>query len=411
VKRHLLLVPLALLMLAGGPGPARAQALPPIKHVFVIVLENKDYEQTFGADSPAPYLSKQLVAQGQLLPQYYGIGHVSLDNYVAMVSGQAPNPVTQSDCNIFQDFQPGTGPDANGQFVGLGCVYPTAVPTLMSQMDAKGLRWKGYMEDMGTPCNHPALNGQDNTQSATAQSQYATRHNPFMYFHGVIDNAADCAGKVRDLTDLPNDLVTEATTPNFTFITPDLCHDGHDATCADTSEKGGLPGEDEFLQQWVPQILASPAFQKDGLLVITYDEAEPQSDQSACCGEQPGPNSPLPGIGGLGGGRTGAVLLSPFVQPGTTNDTPYNHYSLLRSIEDLFGLDHVGFAAADGLVAFGPQVFARTFTAPSATTTTIGGVAATGALPSTGGPSLRWPAGAAALLGLWLLVRWRRASA
>jgi hypothetical protein len=281
----------------------------------------------------------------------------------------------------------------------------------MSQMDAKGLAWKGYMEAMGTPCNHPTLNGQDNTQSATAQSQYATRHNPFMYFHGVIDDAPSCAAKVRDLTDLPADLASEAATPNLVFITPDLCHDGHDATCADPSQKGGLEGEDEFLQHWVPQILASAAFQKDGLLVITYDEAEPQSDQSACCGEVPGPNSPLPGIGGPGGGRTGAVLLSPFVQPGTTNQTPYNHYSLLRSIEDAFGLDHIGFAAAAGLVAFGPDVYARTFTAPSPTTTVAGGVAATGALPPTGGPSLLWPAAAAALIGVWLVVRRTRARA
>ena len=111
----------------------------------------------------------------------------------------------------------------------------------------------------------------------------------------------------------------------------------------------------------MPKIEASPAFRKDGLLVITTDEAEPPSDASACCGEQPGPNSPLPGITAPGGGRTGTVVIGRCVSRGTQDATPYNHYSLLRSIEDLFGIrtggsdgkGHLGYAGASGLAAFG----------------------------------------------------------
>src|SRR5438876_5883446 len=133
---------------SAGRSPA-AGGLPPIKHVFIIVLENKDYDVTFGANSPAPYLSKTLTAKGQLLEQYYGIGHFSLDNYIAMLSGQAPNVETQSDCQIFTEFLPGApGPD--GQSIGQGCVFPASVKTLADQLSAKGLTWKGYMEDMGT---------------------------------------------------------------------------------------------------------------------------------------------------------------------------------------------------------------------------------------------------------------------
>src|SRR5690349_17306668 len=73
-------------------------APPPVKHVFIIVLENEDYESSFAEDSKAPYLSKQLTAEGQLLTQYYGTSHVSLGNYITMVSGVAPNTDTQSDC-------------------------------------------------------------------------------------------------------------------------------------------------------------------------------------------------------------------------------------------------------------------------------------------------------------------------
>src|SRR4051812_3506933 len=103
--------------------PARAAALPPVKHAFVIVLENKDYEQSFGSASPAPYLAKELTRQGQLLTQYFGTSHASLGNYLTMVSGQAPNPDTQADCNSgFKDIFPGT-PTPDGQTLGVGCVY------------------------------------------------------------------------------------------------------------------------------------------------------------------------------------------------------------------------------------------------------------------------------------------------
>src|SRR5207247_10859189 len=110
--------------------PAAHAALPPIKHVFIIVLENEDYDTTFGASSPASYLSRVLPREGLLLPNYHGIGHLSLDNYVAMVSGQGPNPITQSDCQVYMDVFPGTI-GADGQASGLGCVYPSSVTTIV----------------------------------------------------------------------------------------------------------------------------------------------------------------------------------------------------------------------------------------------------------------------------------------
>ena len=336
-----------------GSSPAVA-ATPAIGHVWVIELENKGFDQTFGPGSPAPYLATTLPTQGQLLTQYYGIGHVSLDNYVAEVSGQAPNTATQSDCMFYADFTPPAPVFApGGQAVGQGCVFPSGVRTVANQLSESGRTWKGYMQDMGSPCRHPALNTQDTTQSATAQSQYAARHNPFVYFHSIIDDAAYCNDHVVDLSALSGDLASAASTPDFSFITPDLCSDGHDATCADGGP-GGLPAADAFLQEWVPRITSSPSFQQDGLLIVLFDEADVSGnfDGSACCGEQPGPNSPMPGIGGPGGGRTGAVVLSPFVTAGSTNDTAFNHYSLLRSIEDIFGLSYLGYAGADGLQGF-----------------------------------------------------------
>jgi hypothetical protein len=237
------------------------------------------------------------------------------------------------------------------------------VKTLADQLQAKGLVWKGYMQDMGNDptreaasCAHPALNSPDGTQKATAKDSYATRHNPFVYFHSIIDSPL-CNQRVVPLTALPQDLASAADTPAFSFITPSLCDDGHDAPCAD-NRPGGLTSADLFLREWVPRITGSAAFADGGLLIVTFDEAD-SSDASACCGEGPGVNSPMPGIVGPGGGRVGAVLLSPYIKPGTVSRQPYNHYSLLRSLETLFSVSPLGLAGASGVNVVGADVFTQ----------------------------------------------------
>jgi hypothetical protein len=341
---------LALPAVAGAAQPA-------IGHVFVIVLENKDYDQSFGPQAKSPQLGQVLPSQGVLLTQYYGIAHNSLPNYIAMVSGQGPNPVTQSDCQVFQEFLPGTI-GADGQAMGSGCVYPSTVKTVADQLTAAGLTWGGYMEDMGNTttddktCRHPALNSPDSTQHATAADQYAARHNPFVYFHSIIDGP-DCHARDVPLDQLQGDLQSVGTTPNLTFITPDLCSDGHDEPCAD-GRPGGYGSIDAFLKEWVPRIEASPAYRQDGALIVTFDESE--SGAEGCC-VQDHPNTPNAGgqTPGPGGGRTGTVVISKFVSPGTKTDKPYNHYSFLRTIEDIFGLAPLGYAQQS--TAFGADVF------------------------------------------------------
>ncbi len=410
---------------AQPPGVTRA-ALPPgkINHVLVIELENEGYATTFGRRSPATYLNGTLRSKGELLQNYYAIGHASLDNYIAQVSGQAPNVDTQDDCSdsdhAFVNVTPAR-PDADqatnpGQVDGYGCVYPASVPTIASQLDAKYppnnethvAAWRAYEQDMGntpsrdrgtsdptggTDCAHPAIGATDTAETATRTDQYANRHNPFVWFHSVIDNTAECNANVVPLGrlaangspapsgHLAKDLRRESTTPRFGFITPNLCNDGHDATCAGPNSTGGyvggLTGADEFLHAWMPLILDSPAYKHgDMLVVITFDEADfggPGSG-AACCNEQPGPNTHAPGNAGAskdsaapGGGQIGALLLnSRYIVPGSTDTTgSYNHYSALRSYEDLLGLTtggadgegHIGYAAAKGLAPFGTDVF------------------------------------------------------
>ncbi len=337
---------------------------PPIRHVFIIVLENESASTTFARNSPAPYLAKTLRSEGAYLPNYHGVGHESNDNYVAMMSGQPPNMDNQGDCQLYGDFPVAT----TGQYgaeQGDGCIYPSGVQTIAGQLSRAHHTWRDYNEDMGnTPsreakrCGHPAVNSVDKTQTATAADQYATRHDPFVYFHSIIDNTTLCDTHVVNLKLLPHDLAHTADTPDYVFITPNLCHDGHDSPCKD-GESGGLTSANGFLKKWVPKITHSPAFhQQNGLLIITFDEAS-QSDASSCCGAIAGPDSPEPGITGPGGGDVGAVLLSPCIKPGTVSPQPYNHYTMLRGVEDIFHLGHLGYAQLPGERTFGSDVFTR----------------------------------------------------
>lgn len=362
MKARLLAAIVVTTLAAGLLAACAPRPLPPVKHVFIVNLENKGFTETFGPASPAKYLNNVLVPRGQLLDHYYGVAHLSAPNYIAQLSGQGPSPETQSDCMVYANFVEAGASD--GQAVGHGCVYPSNVRTVADQLTDAGRTWKGYMEDMGntpgepTTCRHPALNTPDGTQQAKPTDMYAARHNPFVYFHSIIDKPV-CASNDVPLDRLTSDLALARTTANLTYITPNLCNDGHDAPCAD-GRPGGLVSADAWLQQWIPKILASPAFKSDGVLVVTFDEAEAQgssADASSCCGEGPGPNSALPGITGLGGGRIGAVVVSRWTRAGYVNATPYNHYSLLRSVEDLFGLSHLGYANSSDVRSFGSDVF------------------------------------------------------
>ena len=350
---------------------ASAGGTPKPQHIFVIVLENQSYGTTFGEKSKAPYLARILPTLGVLVPNYYGIGHSSLPNYIALIGGQAPNRDTQLDCPMFSEFrlsQPEL--DAHGQALGRGCIYPPQVKALPDQLEAHGLSWKAYMEDMGNDpnreaatCGHSAIGAQEKSYNAAHGDKYAARHNPFLYFHTVIDDQSRCDGHIVNLDRLAADLKSAATTANYNFVTPNLCNDGHDPQCID-GEAGGMAAANHFLQTWVPRIISSPAFKKDGLLVVTFDETDMVGPEgsTACCAERPLASATQypPGLNGPGGGRIGAVMISPFITSGRISPEPYNHYSLLRSVEDFFGLDHLGYAAEPDLRSLGDDIFSKT---------------------------------------------------
>ena len=371
---------LSLTLLAGSmasaaPGPSGSFKVPAVKHVWVIDLENEGVAQSFGDPSADPYLAVTLRHEGAYLKNYYGIGHDSADNYIAQISGQAPDTQTQNDCSVWNAFTPAnqvTGP--YNQLTGDGCVYPASVQTVGNQLSSANLSWKAYLQDMGNDpardhttqtsqgpaCGHPATGAPDLTEGAEPADQYATRHEGFMYFQSVTGDQAYCDAHIVSFQPLLSDLKSASTTPDFSFIAPNLCNDGHDAPCV-TGDPGGLAQINSFLTLWVPQIMASPAYKDDGLILITFDEG---TTSTACCGETSGvsvshPNVAEPGMNGPGGGDVGLVALSPYVRPGTVSAVDYNHYSMLRTVEDIFGLSHLGDAAMPQVKPFGKDVFTR----------------------------------------------------
>src|SRR3954453_3168494 len=126
---------------------------PHVAHVWLLNIENLSYDRTFGLDqpgTPAPFMARDVPQQGARLTQFYAVGHNSLDNYIAQISGQAPDPETQDDCDPrgYSEFVD-AGAGAFGQPIGHGCIHPDAVKTLADQLNDHGMTWKGYMEDLG----------------------------------------------------------------------------------------------------------------------------------------------------------------------------------------------------------------------------------------------------------------------
>jgi hypothetical protein len=273
-----------------SPAPtASATTLPPFSHVFVIVLENEGADAILG-NAAAPYINS-LAAQYGVALRAYAITHPSLPNYIALTSGGTAN-LDGTDCSVDASVCHVSGNQTN----------------IADEIEASGRTWAAYMESMPQPC------GLDNTDL------YAVRHNPFVYYDDIRDGSNDrCATH-----DLPyaagrfQQALASGSVPDFVWITPNLCNDGHNACGGDP-----IAHSDAWLQQNVPPVLASAAFQHNGVLFITWDEG---SDSAACCGLA------------SGGGRVATLVISPLGKSMYQSSQSYSHYSLLRSIEDSWRL-------------------------------------------------------------------------
>ena len=316
-----------------------------VKHVFVISLASPGYEQSLGAQSQMPYLSATLRPQGELLSNYSLLGEAGLPNQVAAISGQPPNASTTAGCSTYAEFPPAAKAGANGVVSGAGCVYPVETLTLSDQLGSSRLTWRAYADGMadttGSPANcvHP---GPEEAETVVPGG-YTARQNPFVYFHSLLD-LGDCSANDLPIDQLTADLRKAEKTPSFSFVAPTLCNAGATGQCPVGGTEGPASA-DAFLSTWVPKILASPAYKADGLLIVDFASANPPV---------PAPEgTPAPTTDPL---RVGALLLSPFLTPGSTDASPYNPYSILRSNEDLFGLDPLGLAAAAKTKSFAPSL-------------------------------------------------------
>ena len=311
-----------------------------VKHVFVVSLASPGFDAAFGPQSQMPYLASTLRPQGALLSNYSLISNAGLPNEIAAVSGQPPNADTEGNCATYSEFPPNAQPDKQGSIAAAGCVYPVLTFNLVDQVSAAGLTWKAYLEDMekvpqGSPnCVKPDAAAADQTQGPRPGNEYAARHNPFIYFHSLLD-VGDCGLYDVPATQLAGDLASIKKTPNFAYIGPNLCHYGSNTTPCQDGSPGGAASADQYLSQVVPQILASPAYKKDGVLIVNFTERVPPD---------PATQSPV----------VGSLLVSKFLSPNSTVGTQYNPYSVLRSVEDLFGLDYIAGSKGKKTTSFAP---------------------------------------------------------
>jgi hypothetical protein len=340
-----------------GPGVSQAssavaaaplEGIPKYDHIVVLTLENENAGSTFAAGSPATYLNG-LRSQGVFVPDYYGTSHLSLTNYIAMASGQPANGLTNTDCSVVS-------------------LYVCAQSTLLfsggrhlgDQLEGAGLSWKAYLDGAPTLCFHGPYSTsltdlitpdpyQGDSQTPPAKD-YADRHNPFIYFPNLVGNPSRCAAHERPYTELAGD-VAGNTLPAFSFITPDTCHDGHDDVCSNGSP-GGLVGADQWLSTNLPPLI-SYLQSHNGLLIINFDE-----DGIAPTGVPALTDLVCLSCASLGlGGRTGAVMVGAGLTPGKVATGAYDHYSLLRTVEDSFGIaEHLNLAGLAKPLsgAFGP---------------------------------------------------------
>jgi hypothetical protein len=327
--------------------------LPKVKHVFVVMLKEGGVEET-GKTAAASYLGKELPQQGELLTNYFAVTAGALANQLALLSGQGPTPETAANCPNYADIAPATE-SAEGQVEGSGCVYPAATKTLPGQLAEAGLKSKAYVQGIedgagaGAPtaCRHPSAGVPDPNQSPTATDAYLTWRNPFVYFHSIVD-APECAETDVGLPQLSADLKLKADKfPALAYVAPDEAQ----------------------LEPLVAEIKESLAYKDGGMIVVTAAQAPQEgdnADQSGCCIDPAFPNLPPTGDGAPptgpvretgGGGRVGLLLLSPFVEPGTTSETYFNHFSLLATIEELFALERIGYAAEPAITGFDESIF------------------------------------------------------
>jgi hypothetical protein len=297
-------------------GPRVVHAAPAFSHIYEIMMENTNYEDIIGNTADAPYIN-YLANTYSFAANYYGVTHPSEPNYVASIAGD---------------------------FFGLHADDPTQrfdAKNLVDQLEAKGLTWATYQQGL------PSVGSTVNQYPATGSGLYVRKHNPFTLMNDILNNPTRMQN-IKPLDALATDL-NSGHAPNYAFIVPDQCHDMHgigngaaynDPNCTYPANfvlnHYLIQQGDAAIKSLVTTIMTSKGWTPDSVIAITWDENESSGATNAtrgyasatgCCA------SPA----GEGGGRVPFILVTNTPQH-TVSLHPYNHYSLLATIENNWGL-------------------------------------------------------------------------
>lgn len=293
---------------AGGARAASAAAASPqAPHVMVIVEENRSEESVIG--SPDASYINMLASRYGLAGASYAQSHPSLPNYLELISGS-----TQ-----------GVHDDGSG--------YTFAGPTLVDELAQHGVTWRAYMEGMPSPCYPGASIG-----------RYAKKHDPFMYFTSITGTPSQCSNVVP-FGMLAGDTGSPSA-PDFMWVTPDLCNDGHDCSTGTA---------DAWLTSNLPPVLDSPWFGHDGIVIITWDEG---SGGESCCG-------------GAAGGHIATIVVAAGAAQHQSMTAAVDHAGVLRTIEQLYGVPLLGDSACACSGSLSPLLPTAASPAPAITWLTV----------------------------------------
>jgi phospholipase C len=307
-----------LLAMIAGSGSVSADSsrkdLKNYQHVFVIMMENTGYNALIGNPN-APWINEAAGKYG-LATKYFGVSHPSQPNYIAATSGSTHGVVNDNDTTI-------------------------NVPNIVDQLESNGKSWKAYMQSYSL-CLGNAL------AHACGDQLYERKHNPFISYADVQTNPTRVA-KIVDLSQLNTDLAA-GNVPDYVWISPDQCHDMHGRSTAGACNFGNVQGlistGDTFLKNTVGSIMSSSAWTGNSAIFITWDESDftntgPSGfgDTSGCCEANPG------------GGHVVTIVISHSDHSARTSAVSYNHYSMLRTIQDGWQLGCLAFTCSSDVPA------------------------------------------------------------
>ncbi|HVB63923.1 MAG TPA: alkaline phosphatase family protein [Nitrolancea sp.] len=297
VALTLMIIAIPAIALADGKPESNGAGIPKYQHIFEIVMENHSDEQIIG-NANAPKINA-LAQQYGLATASYGVTHPSEPNYVALIGGSY---FGIQDDNAYDQTTNGVN-------------HTIDAPTLAQQLEGAGLTWKDYQQTMPSA----GFKGYD-----FGNGLYKSKHNPFLNFASMQNDPTELAKMVPD-TQLFVDLATN-NVPNFSFIVPDQCHDMHGVTgCTDST--GLIQMGDAYVNSVVTAIMASRSWQQgNNAVVVTWDEDDFEATNLGCCDANPG------------GGHVATIVITNHGPRGLQDSTPYNHYSLLQTVEDAFRL-------------------------------------------------------------------------